>query len=274
MDSFNPALKKIGLWILENKEDLKYLKIKDLATICGVADSTVIRFVKAIGLSSFNDFRIIVSSVTPELHEEPSIERYESIEENDSLDIIINKIEQQYLYAIKNTIKNVNKNYIENAINIINKAKNIYFFCLGISVSNSQHAATRFLRIGKKCCVTKDIAEMAMISNHTDKNDVVITICFSGKTQIYNKTLTNIKSNKTPIILVTGNRMSKLSEMADVILLTQVSKFSEYMVSMVNRISINLLLDILYVGVCMKDYKKSKESLWKISNTIKETLEQ
>ena len=66
LPSLNPALKKIALCILNNPQKVKLLRIKDLASNCGVVEATVTRLVKTIGLGSFQELKINIAEITKE----------------------------------------------------------------------------------------------------------------------------------------------------------------------------------------------------------------
>ena len=66
LPSFNPALRKIAEFILENPHEIKLMRFKDLAGRCHVSEATVIRFVHAIGLSGYQEMKIILAEITSE----------------------------------------------------------------------------------------------------------------------------------------------------------------------------------------------------------------
>ena len=57
----NPALRRIAEYVIEHPEQCKSMTIKQLATACGVAESTVTRFVKEIDLASYQELKIAIA---------------------------------------------------------------------------------------------------------------------------------------------------------------------------------------------------------------------
>ena len=53
----NPALRRIGDYIINNPEKCKTITIKELATACEVAESTVTRFVRETGFDSYQQLK-------------------------------------------------------------------------------------------------------------------------------------------------------------------------------------------------------------------------
>ena len=74
----NPALRRIGEYVLQSPQEVKSLTIGDLAAKCEVSESTITRFVKELNIRSFPDLKILiaedVSRTTPE--ERPDNSRY------------------------------------------------------------------------------------------------------------------------------------------------------------------------------------------------------
>ena len=69
--SFNKAFLNVADFILSNKEELKYMRIKNLAERCNVSEATITRFIKKIGFSSFHNFKMVVAQVEAINEEEP-----------------------------------------------------------------------------------------------------------------------------------------------------------------------------------------------------------
>lgn len=101
--SLNQALRKIGAYVLENPGDVKTMRIKELAGACGVAEATVTRFVKTIGLASFQDLKISLAEIMTR-HEEPPEMVYDEVSSSDSLRSIIDKIFSLNARALDDTI--------------------------------------------------------------------------------------------------------------------------------------------------------------------------
>ena len=59
----NPALQRIAVFISENPEKIKLLKIKKLASKCEVSEATVTRFVKEFNINTFQELKIILADV-------------------------------------------------------------------------------------------------------------------------------------------------------------------------------------------------------------------
>jgi len=104
LPSLNPALKKIGEFVLEDPGNIKHMRIKDLAQQCSVAEATVTRFVKTIGLGSFQELKIKIAEITTDRREAEE-QVYDDVSRNDSLQSIVEKIVFTNIEAMRNTRK-------------------------------------------------------------------------------------------------------------------------------------------------------------------------
>ncbi len=57
----NPALRRVADFILEHPNQAKSIPIHELAQECRVAESSVTRFVKVIGLKSYQELKIAIA---------------------------------------------------------------------------------------------------------------------------------------------------------------------------------------------------------------------
>jgi DNA-binding MurR/RpiR family transcriptional regulator len=91
----NPALQRIAVFISENPEKIKLLKIKKLASNCEVSEATVTRFVKEFNINTFQELKIILADVQSR---DPTISKkvmkfvYDDVTKGDSTDNVIEKL--------------------------------------------------------------------------------------------------------------------------------------------------------------------------------------
>ena len=62
----NPALQKVAAYTVKNPEKVKWKKINDFAADCGVSISTVTRFVKAVKMRNYSEFKIAIAEAVSE----------------------------------------------------------------------------------------------------------------------------------------------------------------------------------------------------------------
>ena len=155
LPSLNPALKKIGEYVLDHPGKIKRLRIKELASTCGVAEATVTRFVKTIGLSNFQELKIKIAEI---ITDRSPVEEfvYDDLSKNDALKSIVEKIVYTNIEAMKNTRKIIDIAEMGKAIQAIDNAEKIDIYGAGGSYITAENAAMRFYRIGKRCNIYND----------------------------------------------------------------------------------------------------------------------
>ena len=260
--SFNKAFLNVADFILNNKEELKYMRIKTLAERCNVSEATITRFIKKIGFSSFHNFKMVVAQVEAINEEEPKESLIiGDIEKKDDLKTIITKIKNEFVSTIDDTIDNIDIREIEHAIDAIASAKSISYYCTGNSGVAAKHAFLRFYRAGISSRVYTDPAEMGVSAALLGPDDVAIGISYSGGTEVVIKSLEIAKNNGATTIAITGPNKSPLIKIADIKLTTRIEELDDFQISSFSRLSQIVIMDIIYSGVAVRHYDRTKKAI-------------
>jgi DNA-binding MurR/RpiR family transcriptional regulator len=119
----------------------------------------------------------------------------------------------------------------------------------------------RFLRLGLNCHVQTDSYIQAMQSALLTSKDLLITISQTGDSSDPLRTTEVAKSKGCRVMIITGNTGSKLTELADVVLLSV--SHETRIETIASRIAQYAIIHALYVGLAMQDVQStvSKEKL-------------
>lgn len=271
----NPALRRVGEYTPKNSAKIKLLKIRELARSARVSEATVTRFVREIGLDSFQNLKISIAAI-PHEHVKPlnSRERlvYDDVSKNDSIEKIVGKITFRNIEALQDTAKIINAAEIERAVSAIDQADFLVFYCVGTSTIAAECAKMRFYRIGKKCIVYNDPAHFAVSSSLLAEGNVAIGISNSGSTILTVNALKAAKENGVPTICITNFDNSPITQFADIKLFTATKESSFFQESLVSRVAQILIVDVLYACFASKHYDRSIELLEKSAAAIKKVL--
>ncbi len=273
MPSFNKAQQKVAEYIVSNKNELQYLKIKQLALNCDVSEATITRFIRKIGFSSFQNFKyaiVKIDSKAQSHNNEPS--HAESINTGNPIADLITKIKTEYITNIQLTLNNLDTKEILKAIDTIRNGKNIYFFCVGTSSIAAKNSYLRFYRAGIKTAVFNDPAEMGIAASLAEKGDVAIALSYSGKTEVVNTSMQIAKKNGVKTIAITGPGKSPLLKMADVKITSQYEELDDYLLTSYARLSQVIIMDIIYTGVVEQNLDYSIKSVQKVSSNAIDVL--
>ena len=269
LPSLNPALKKIGEYILGNPGKIKHLRIKDLASTCEVAEATVTRFVKTIGLSNFQELKIKIAEITTE-HSLSEELVYDEVSKNDSLKSIVDKIFYTNIEAMKNTRKIIDIAEMEKAIQAIDDAVKIDIYGAGGSYITAENAAMRFYRIGKRCNIYNDPNQQAVSASLLTPRDVAIGICNSGRTRSTVTALKKAKENGARTICITNFNRTPITDYADIVLFTSTQDSAFFQESMVSRVAQIIIIDILYAGLAIRNFASAVKMIEQSADSLKD----
>ena len=140
LPSFNPALRKIAEFILENPHEIKLMRVKDLAARCDISEATVIRFVQAIGLSGYQEMKIILAEITSEKPFESEFV-YNDVTSGDSIDNIIKTIFLNLNTTVDDTKTLIESGALEKAIETLHRAEKVDIYGAGGSFVSAEAVA-------------------------------------------------------------------------------------------------------------------------------------
>ncbi len=268
LPSLNPALRKIAQYVLEHPYEIKLLRIKDLAARCSVAEATVTRFVKAIGLGSFQKMKISIAEITTGRPHEAELV-YDDVAKNDSIIKITEKIISINTKTLMDTKKVLDLHQVEVAINAIEGANQIDIYCAGGSYIAGESARLRFYRIGKRCVVYNDPNQQAVSASLLGPADLALGISNSGRTVSTVNALKCAASSGAKTICITNFNKSPITKYSDIVLFTSTQDSDFFQESMVSRIAQIIVIDILYAGLAVKQFKNSVMMIGKSGESLR-----
>jgi len=272
MPYLNPALKRIGAYILEDPNRIKFQKIKELASKCKVSESTVTRFVREINFRSFQELKITIAEMSSEKTKEEEIFVYDDVLKTDTTESIIDKVVFRNIEALQDTKKIINTSEIEKAVSVIEKANTIVIYCVGNSTIAAQNMKMRFYRVGKRCMVYNDPAQQAISVSGLNKNDIVIGISNSGRTRPTVNSVKMAKEHGIKTICITNFDQSPIVKYSNIKLFTATKELAFIHESMESRLAQILITDILYANFAAKHFDESIELIKKSTSALKKAL--
>jgi DNA-binding MurR/RpiR family transcriptional regulator len=272
---FNPALKRIAKYILQNHSIIKDQRINELAKACNVSEATVTRFVKEIKLKGFQDFKIQMATLSPNDHSDlDSHEKsvYDEIKKKDSIEAIIEKVAFRNIETLKDTKECLDAKVIEKAVVAIEKADVIAIFCAGASTVAGQNAKMRFYRVGKHCLLFDDPAQQAITASLLMPSSLAIGISSSGRTKYIVDALKIAKNSGAVTMCITDSEKSRIMKYSDIKLFTATLHSSFFQDSMVSRMAQILITDILYASFAARHFDDSLNFIEKSREAVIKTI--
>ncbi len=257
----NPALRRVAEYVVEHPDQCKTLTIQQLATACGVAESTVTRFVKEIEFRSYQDLKIaLAEALSSSDGGETGVQEryvYEGILGTDTTQTIIDKVVQRNVQTLTDARQRLNIAELEKAVAALQQANLVVFSCMGSSGVAGEEGVMRFTRAGKKCLLFRDQSIQAMTTAILGAGDLVIGISNSGRSTPVIECLKLAQSRGAKTIAITSFEDAPLVKYADIALFTPTKSpppgldlYGEATTSVSAQI---LVLDVIYAGYAVRN---------------------
>jgi RpiR family transcriptional regulator, carbohydrate utilization regulator len=270
-----PALKRIGEYVIANMDKVKTQKIAELAGFCQVSEATVTRFVREIGINSFQGLKIAIAERTMAGRYDTRQVRKEvycDVSQTDSIDTIVDKILIQSIETLKNTRGLISHTEIEKAIAAIEKAAMLAIYCSGASTAAGQSAKSRFYRVGKRCFLATDAVDQSISASLLDKKCVAMGITSSGRTKSVVNAMKIAQKAGATTLCITDSDRSPIVAYSDITFFTS-SIFSSFLQdAMSSKMPELFIIDILYACFAARNFKLSIKYIEKSAAAIKDTI--
>lgn len=259
LEYFSIAEKKVGNYILANKDSVIKMNTAELAMAAKVSTATVTRFSK----------KLIPQGGFPELKLQLSAEGivdsniYKEINPNDDLKSLKSKLTLRINQTINETSLLVNNDALSKSCNIINIKSTIYVYGLGASDVVASDFEQKFIRIGKSIIHSQDTNLIAVGMANQAENSVLVLISNSGEKIDSIKLAKTARSIGVPVIVLTHNAVSTLAKLATVILINDSSEEDLNMraAATTSLVAQLYIIDLLYYTFINNDYNKHVKQL-------------
>jgi RpiR family transcriptional regulator, glv operon transcriptional regulator len=177
----------IWKYIFLHKKEVANMSIQDLADVCHVSRTTVMRFTQKISLSGFSELKALLKL---EEKQRPSF---------DGADVI-SRIARQY----QSVINDLQKRNFEPICRLIATANRIIGFGTGVIQSNVIRELKRlFIGSGEFIYTLEGKAEFEYLVHNLKKGDLLFIVSLSGETPYVVDHLDEIRLKDIPIISIT-----------------------------------------------------------------------
>lgn len=262
-----PVEKIIAEYILENKEKIPSLSVKELARKSRTSDASVLRFCKTLGYHGYRDFIVGISAALGSADED-SGEQYTDIQPGDDLPTIVSNIAFTNRKSIEDTISVLDQKEVAAAVELLRRAERIDFYGMGASGLVCMDAQQKFTRIGKNCHAYTDGHSQLTAATLLKPSDLVVLISNSGNTLEILDALDIAHEAGASVIAITRYVKSELAAKSDVVLNISTPEITIRSGAMGSRIAMLTIIDILFAGVASADYKKVKQYLIQTHNVL------
>ncbi|MGE4283478.1 MAG: MurR/RpiR family transcriptional regulator [Clostridia bacterium] len=262
--SLSKSEERVADYIIAHPEEVIYLSVAGLAENSGVSDATVVRTCQKIGMSSYQDLKVTLAQdiVTPiqSIHEE--------IEENDSTEVIIEKIFQSTLHTLRFTYDTLKAETLKMAAEVISNSNRVNIYGLGNSHSIALDLQHKLMRLGINAYAYTDSHIQCIASTYLKKNDTVFAISHSGSSKDVVSAAEIAKKNGATVISLTNIGRSPLYNIADIQLCTASNETRYRILALSSRAAQMTIIDVIYTLIAFDKKSVTVEGFRKIEKEM------
>jgi DNA-binding MurR/RpiR family transcriptional regulator len=248
--------KKVADFVLNSGKTVIYSTMSDIKEKTKVGDATIIRFCQKLGFSGFSDLKIeIAKEDFSKKQEQPASGKY------------YDEIANSLIEALNSTARLLNEETLDQAIQLISQAANLYIFGVGSSGNTSLDLENMFLRVGVQAKAILDPHFQAQVSSLLKPDDLVIAFSLSGKTKDTYDSVDIAKKNGAKVLAITNYIHSPIGKSADLVLQTAIKEFLNGG-SLAGKISQLYICDLLVQGYEQKNNINSVELRERVLRSI------
>lgn len=270
-NQFTKTEKKIADFVTKNTNQVLFMSITDLAEACSVAEASVHRFCRTMGVKGYQEFKMKLS-LSMAGDETESVTGDKDNLKVDSLQYTMDKILETQISALKETHTLINAEDVEKTVSMMEQAKHIYFFGIGDSLLTALEARNKFLRITAKISCVEDPHMQAMTASMLTKEDMIFFISYSGSTKDNVYVAEIAKEVEARIVAITRFVKSPLTNYTDVVLLCGSNEGPLEGGSMGAKLSQLYIIDILFQEYYRRNLGISAENNRRTSKAVVEKL--
>ena len=225
VNGFTKGQHLLARFITEHCDKAAFMSSFDLAAVTGVSQSTVIRFVSALGYEGYGDFQ---NALQLELkYRLTTLERFELAEENSSNDVeLLNNIAMHDALNIK---KNLSLNPMDALHNLCTRlmlSGKIYIYGQGFAASAAVYLAS-YLRIllPNVCCINQLGMDPLSAASGMDTGDLLICAGFPAHQRSTLELLAFAREREVCTAIISESHDSPIAKEADISLIAECGDF-------------------------------------------------
>lgn len=248
IEHLSSGQKAVADFLLERKEAIEDMTIKEIAHETYTSPATLIRFAKNLGYEGFEQLKHEF------LEEQKYISRHFTeidanfpFQQKEGLLAIAGKISSLVKETVDDTLSLLTHNQLQQAISIIEKSDKIHLSAISFPLLYGKDFQLKMRRVGKAVELTEWVGEQLFTESMIGPRDCAIIVSYSGETTVPRNMARIYKKHKIPVISITSMGNNDVRGHSDVCLtITTREKLYSKIAGYSSEFSIKLLLDILY----------------------------
>lgn len=258
--------KKIGSFVLDHRQEVLTLTLKEISAQAGVSEATVIRFARKLGCDGYAGFKLALSaSLSANSHDDRSDTIMKSILKTDSPFTVLKKLSTLTVNSIQSTIDVIDPQELVRAVKLIRETNStghqIYLSGMGASSGPVKEMVIKFMRLGIPVIYHEDVHIQLESNLNMAEGDLLICFTTLGRSVQSHEYIDIANTKKAKVILITqfGNR--ELEQKATVTLSLAAIENDRRMASQTAVIVQSLIVDVLFTSLAMEQLPKLQDKI-------------
>ncbi|WP_141603986.1 MurR/RpiR family transcriptional regulator [Terrilactibacillus laevilacticus] len=266
----NPAELNAANYILNHSEKVIRMTVNELSEASHSSPSAIIRLCKSVGFTGFQDLKIRIAGDLQA--QKINGEEYKEIHPNSDLATIISSVSNNSALSINETSKILDESKMEMVIQWLDQANRIDFYGTGASQLVAQDAQHKFMRINKVCTAYSDTHLQLTSAVTLTNKDVAVAFSYSGETVQTIDCIKKAKEQGAKTVGITHIGNNTLGKYVDINIELLSAEGDIRSAATSSRIVQLNIIDIIYIAIASRNYKKSLQYLNKSGHAINEKL--
>lgn len=251
--SLNPTDRRIADCVLADPEKVVASSIADIKEASGASVGSIVGFCRRLGLSGFADFKIalardLAQSGMPGGDAQPNGSLFE-------------KVFQFHTESLADTLRINPEETLERVAQVLEKARRIEFFAIGLSYPVAYTASCKFLLLGLPAAAQFDSHLQLISATQLRAGDVAFGISLAGTTRETVQCLEVARGKGATTVCLTNAMKSPITDSSDWVLYGAPSEIKYFQAPLASRITQLAVLDALFVTLALKNKNKTAARL-------------
>lgn len=253
----SPSERHIVDFIFSNIQDVSNMGIVELGDKTFTSTTTVKRLCHKLGIESYTDFRLALSSEIAGYMRLTILEGAQSpVDRYDTVFDIINKVSDQNAKSIIDTSSLNPPDTLSEIIQLMGAARQIDFYGVGPSNVVAVDAQIKCMRLGIPSMAYADRVSMIINARNSHEGTLAFLISYTGETDDIIEVANQLEVNNVTTVSLTSLRDCRLSKACTYQLYVQASESWDRLGGMSSRISTLNMIDVLFTALINTDYDK------------------
>ena len=249
--------KKVADYVLGHRIDVQYMSISELAEECEVADATISRFCRRLGLPGYNAFKLELARAS--MAARTGLQRAPVSPAADGFSALCKQVLGENISALEQTFRLVDRDQLMRAVELIERSRRVVCMGQGGSMVLAQEAWTLFSMVSSKFVYVPDSHLQINTLAVMEADEAVLYFSYSGSTRDLQDALEVARARRVPMILVSRFPKSPGGQQADVVLQCGVNESPLQPGSVSARMAQLLILDLLFQQLCSRNQDQVDE---------------